>query len=106
MGFRSSGYGWSTRGASSTTDLESRLRFGVELSGDQNGVNQTYTAPEFFTLGTMQVYWNGNRNHKGATHDFTVSESGGVGTGYDTITFTGVAPLPEDHILADYVAAP
>jgi len=34
--------------------------------------------------------------------DFIISESGGIGTGYDTITFISFVPNPRSEIVADY----
>jgi hypothetical protein len=36
--------------------------------------------------------------------DYTIEESGGIGTGYDTIIMN-LAPYSDDHIIVDYVVA-
>lgn len=85
-----------------------RLRVGVEPAGAVNGVNLVYTTPEDFLNTadlTVAVYWNGLRLFEGAVCDYTISESGGIGTGFDTITFA-VAPKTGDNVLVDYVTAP
>jgi hypothetical protein len=83
-----------------------RFRTGQGLIGIKNGVNHTYTTPGLekyvhnLPFLTMQVYLNGMR--LALLDDYTVSESGGPGTGYDTITLV-IAPRANDHLLADYV---
>lgn len=89
---------------------EDKLRMGVFLLGTIDGVNTDFTTPEKFVFNPgvteIAVYFNGQRFYQGVTGDFTVSESGGLGTGYDTIHMV-VAPRPtgstEDVLLADYV---
>lgn len=84
----------------------SKLRSGVVLSGAVNGVNTTFTVPEFFRHDPpsfdIAVYFNGQRVLR--DDDFTVSESGGAGTGYDTVETIFVMKTG-DKIWADYVAA-
>lgn len=82
-----------------------RNRVGIELIGTKDGVNQTFTTPDIFVEGTLRVFYNGVRLHKGVTHDYTTSESGGIGTGFDTMVFTVSAPLSDDHVTSDYVIA-
>lgn len=76
---------------------------GVPPVGAINGSNVTYTTPHKFVhqVGgdTIRVYFNGLRMYPG--EDYTLSESGGVGTGYDTITLA-YAPRNGDHLLVDY----
>jgi hypothetical protein len=99
--------------AQNTTDLEviihelpltHRVRYGVEPSGVKNGVNTVFTLPEIVVISALRVYFNGKRLHEGAVHDYTTSESGGAGTGYDTITLAN-PPLSFDHVLCDYATA-
>lgn len=76
------------------------------LAGAQDGVNKFYTTtrkflrkPPYFV---EKVFVNGQRllaTPDGA--DYTPSESGGPGTGYDTITLSW-APLARDVLLIDY----
>lgn len=67
------------------------VREGVTPDGDVDGVNTTYVIPsgdKAYHLDPgpkIKVYVNGVRQSEGEGSDFTVSESGGVGTGYDTI---------------------
>lgn len=56
-------------------------------SGLLNGVNLVYTTAFDFDPGTLTVYLNGQALHSGVGNDYTMSESGGPTTGFDTITF-------------------
>jgi len=84
----------------------SRFRIGQELVGAVNGINQTFLIPsgEKFVHTppglSVQVYYNGQRLL--IVDDYAVSESGGAGTGFDTIT-TVVTPKTLDKIYVDYV---
>lgn len=85
----------------------SRFRTGIDLLGLKNGSNLTYVVPggDKFTHNlpflTIQVYFNGQRLK--LLDDYTISESGGAGTGYDTVTME-VSPNSDDKLLVDYVA--
>ena len=84
---------------------EANLIWEEELSGIKNSSNLVFTTANKFVLGTLRVYFNGQRLHSGIENDYAVSESGGVGTGYDTVTFTSpeLAPKPGESVLADYL---
>jgi len=80
-----------------------------DLSAQANGItsiftlNASATAFHSTTAGIeMRVTVNGVRQNEGSANDFTASESGGPGTGFDTITFTYV-PLTGDAILVDFL---
>jgi len=60
------------------------------LLGTVDGVNKVFTSSVNFVPNKEIVWYDGVRMVEG--FDYTRSESGGVGTGYDTITFV-VAPL-------------
>jgi hypothetical protein len=80
----------------------------VDLVGAKNASNLVFTTPDDFiqqASGTrIKVYMNGQRLNEGAGCDFVASESGGVGTGYDTITLhSDLAPESFDILFADYV---
>lgn len=83
-----------------------RYRTGQGLVGPKNGSNQTYTTPglEKFVHNlpflSIQVYYNGVRLT--LLDDYTIAESGGSGTGYDTVILE-VAPRANDKLLVDYV---
>lgn len=84
-----------------------RFRTGLPLNGTVDGANVTFSVPtgDKFTHNlpflTVQVYYNGVRLT--LLDDYTVVESGGSGTGFDTVVLE-VAPKPGDHLLVDYVA--
>lgn len=83
-----------------------RYRTGLGLVGPINGVNLTFLVPggDKFTHNlpflSIAVYFNGVRLT--LLDDYTIAESGGFGTGFDTVIMA-VAPKPGDHLLADYV---
>lgn len=66
-----------------------------------NGVITDFTTPLKYRAGREAVYLNGLRQIPGAGNDYTTVESGGTGTGYDTVRFV-VAPSTGDVILIDY----
>jgi hypothetical protein len=77
--------------------------YGVGLLGVKNGVNLVFTTPHKFVnvLGgeTIRVLYNGQRLLE--IDDYSLSESGGPSTGYDTVTLL-VAPRSSDKLTADY----
>lgn len=81
--------------------------YGEILTGAVNGTNTVFTTVQDFVDGTDSVYFNGVRQREGIGNDYVRSESGGVGTGFDTITFA-VAPKsrpgskPDDVVSIDY----
>ncbi len=84
-----------------------RFRTGIDLLGSKDGSNVTYSIPtgDKFTHNlpflTIQIYWNGQRLR--LLDDYTISESGGAGTGFDTVTMEE-SPILRDKLLVDYVA--
>lgn len=80
----------------------------VPIFGAINGSNKTYTTPDFFDPTALRLYRNGDRQHQGTGNDYTVLESGGLGTGYDTIIFEASVPAPitGEILFVDYVVAP
>lgn len=71
------------------------------LAGVKDNVNLVFTTPELFIAETEKVYRNGVSLERGG--DYSISESGGVGTGYDTITLTaGSGLLAWEKLAADY----
>lgn len=82
------------------------LRYDIVPAGLVDGVNATFTTPDKFVQvipHVIRVYRNGQRQ---ALHDdYAVSESGGNGTGYDTITFVGAAKIKVGTVIrVDYIA--
>jgi len=92
----------------SVTETAASTRvYGEVLTGAINDSNTVFTTASDFTPGSEAVYFNGVRQREGAGNDYVRSESGGAGTGYDTITFA-VAPRdrpgsrPDDVVTIDY----
>jgi hypothetical protein len=52
-------------------------------------------------MNNEMVYLRGLRLLEGAGNDYVASESGGAGTGYDTLTFSR-APRVDDNVFVDY----
>lgn len=75
----------------------------IDLVGVKNGINTIFTIPSGYFLydDTYKalVYLNGVRQK--LTNNFLISESGGPGTGYDTIIFLE-APESDDELIIDY----
>lgn len=81
-----------------------KQRLDIRLDGACDNVNTIYTIPggEKFLYDAdnkIIVYLNGVKQVLGG--DYSISESGGPGTGYDTIIVV-VAPDPTDYVTADY----
>jgi hypothetical protein len=83
-----------------------RYRTGQALIGVKNGVNYTFKTPgtdkfvHNLPFISIHVYLNGIRLT--LLDDYTIVESGGVGTGYDTVILE-VAPRAMDKVFADYI---
>ena len=89
-------------------------RVGVGFVGAQDSSNRVFrTTPDFFAHDlagsgqTIEVFHNGRRLMQVATADpsigdYTVAESGGVGTGYDTITLLTLAPTANSLLVGNY----
>jgi hypothetical protein len=73
------------------------------LAGATNGVNMSFATPEAFMHAppgvSIRVHLNGQRLL--LTDDYTVAESGGPGTGFDTVVLL-FAPRSGDKVFADY----
>ena len=99
-------------GGSGTAPDLSSFREDEQLVGAVNGANQIYTLPNSEKAIVadpgvkIKVYYNGQRLHEGGANDYTTSESGGSGTGFDTVTLLFVAPKPGDIVTADYYLQP
>lgn len=95
-------------GPTQSLPVSADARKGIALTGTINGVNTTFTTPEAFVrvIGgeTISVYYNGQRLFEGGSDDYTLGESGGAGTGFDTVTTT-FAPLAGDVLTSDYTKA-
>lgn len=82
-------------------------RQNIDLIGLQNGINRTFFTPEFFLDGShygnifsISVFHNGRRMAKNI--EYTISESGGPGTGFNTINFISFPPISSSTIRATY----
>ena len=74
---------------------------GEDLTGQVDGVNADFQTVQKYRPGREAVYLNGLRQRPGASYDYVRVESGGTGTGYDTIQFNE-APSAGDWLLVDY----
>lgn len=75
----------------------------TNLTGPQDGFNTVFHSSFKFIasgLAKESFYVNGMLMLQGPGNDYTVSESGGVGTGFDTITLA-FAPLSNDRLCLD-----
>lgn len=83
------------------------LRWNIAPTGDMDGVNLTYALPESADKGTFRLYRNGVRQLQddAGSCDFRLTESGGVGTGHDTIVITTEALLGWELLTADYLVS-
>lgn len=84
------------------------VRENIPLLGVRNGVNRVFMTPEKFINGSyMGSEYSIHIRHNGRGLDpyldYEISESGGIGTGYDTIFFKSFTPSAFNSILADYV---
>jgi hypothetical protein len=87
------------------------VRIDVPLIGVKDGTQDTFTTPsKFYQTANLKitVIWNGRRLRAGV--DFNALESGGAGTGYDTVKLLWSAaellPRASDELVADYYADP
>lgn len=78
--------------------------FNETPTGAVDGVNADFKPASRYRKGREAVYRNGLRQRSGAGYDYVPVESGGAGTGYDTIRFE-TAPLVGDWIMIDYELA-
>jgi hypothetical protein len=90
------------------------VRVGVGLVGPKDGVNRRFrTTPEHFvhdlsgTGRTIELWHNGRRLVQTIASDpsfgdFIVEESGGAGTGFDTVNLLTFSPVGRSSLLANY----
>lgn len=97
-------------GLDSTSTIQYLFKQNIPLIGLINNVNRIFKipSPDKFIDGIF----SGNEFHIQVLHnnisltqsqDFTISESGGVSTGYDTITIISFTPTIDSFISASYV---
>lgn len=82
----------------------------IALIGLKNGSNRTFYTPEKFINGSyfgnifhLTVEHNGRELYENI--DFTISESGGPGTGYDVINLISFTPNTHSLLYATYVVS-
>jgi hypothetical protein len=81
-------------------------KFQIDLIGDKNGVNLVYTLPDKFEPSALRIYLNGVRQmRRNGSCDYSIAESGGAGTGFDTVAFVDRPPRADDNLFADYRVA-
>ena len=86
----------------------------VTFVGVKDGVNLTFVAPDgdkFIHDGEQSIVGDWNGRELRVDRDFEVSESGGVGTGYDTVKLVAWAAVPflpraTDELTFKYYRAP
>jgi len=80
-----------------------RVRDGIPLQGTRDGSNPTFTTPEKFMQNGIKIKVMKNGRRLLLDGDYILEESGGMGTGYDTIIFFK-PPRIFDNLEADYIA--
>jgi len=90
--------------------LDFSFKQNVLLIGTKNGSNRIFTVPspdKFIngSLGLNEFRILIRHNGKGLLPgvDYTMSESGGIGTGLDTIKIINFKPVADSTLVADYV---
>jgi len=101
------GYLQSIIGSGGGVGVNYDLKYDIHLIGMQDGSNRVFYLPDIFIEGLfmgnefhIEVFHNGRRLLKGS--EFTISESGGVGTGYNTVNFKNLVPISSSTLRANY----
>lgn len=81
------------------------LRWNIAPTGDKDGVNLSYALPDLVDKDTFRLYRNGVRQMQddAGSCDFRLTESGGAGTGFDTVEITTPALASWELLTADYL---
>lgn len=84
-----------------------KIKENIPLLGLKNGVNRVFMTPDKFINGIyLESEYSIVIRHNGRVldplADYDLSESGGLGTGYDTIFFKAFVPTQFSSILANY----
>ena len=87
------------------------IRENISLIGVKNGINRTFMTPDKFIEGTYlgstySIMIRHNGRGLAPDIDYDLIESGGLGTGYDTIFFKSFVPTQFSNLLADYTIKP
>jgi hypothetical protein len=90
-------------------------KVGIPLIGARDGTNRKFTTPDKFinnltTMQTIEVFSNSRRLIQTSTTnpgvgDYWISESGGPGTGFDTINLLTFTPVARTTLVANYQVA-
>ena len=80
----------------------------VTLFGAKDGVNRIFTTPDKFVNGNFansefRILIRHNGKGLEENIDYIVQESGGSGTGFDTVVIISFVPNTKSRLLADYV---
>lgn len=82
-------------------------KVGVGLLGVKDGSNRTFTTPDIFInenrsgdLLTISIFHDGNRLVE--DDEYVLAESGGAGTGFDTVIITAFKPKSKSTLIANY----
>ena len=91
----------------SSSNLDVLHKEDIVLVGDVNDINTVFTIPSgtFIQNSTYKIIVYKNGVKQVFLDDYFIAESGGPGTGYDTVILTNPAttiPEPDDIITADY----
>ena len=81
---------------------------GISLIGAKDGTNRTFTTPDKFINGSLgnnefriKIIHNGRDLIE--NENYTLIESGGAGTGFDTIVFISIIPTTKSKLEVSYV---
>lgn len=101
--------GLAASGSTGGGDLGFVLKQNITPIGTKNGTNRTFITPDRFIDGSfnghslrIEVFHNGRLLVKNT--DYTISESV-VGLGFNIITFTAIAPVPDSQLIVHYAVA-
>ena len=92
---------------------QGKRKTGISFIGPLNSLNRIFMTPDKFVHAnglSLDVFHNSRRLVEAPVPDvrlgdFFCSESGGVGTGFDTINLLSFAPSSSSVLLADYQVA-
>ncbi len=88
-------------------DLPYAFKDNITLIGPLDNVNRTFTTPHVFINGFLgdnefKIQVDHNGRHLIEEIDYTISESGGPGTGFDTVTLITLTPTPTSKLTCNY----
>lgn len=93
---------------SGISEIPFTFKQGVSLIGTQDGSNRIFTTPDNFINGTLgnnefRIKITHNGRDLVENQDYTLLESGGAGTGFNTIIFVSFMPAVKSLLEACYV---